>query len=119
MVCAVTGYTVFSMYTVIRDESITNIIYMIVVTFTTVGFGDVIFNRNQFAENFIILMLAHQIMFVVSFAMVASCITAITEMISNQSNENKHIENNNVQTDLAVDKKKKTKDVVIRNIETS
>ena len=72
-------------------------------------------NRDQFAENFTLFIFAHQILFIVSFAMVTSCITAITEMISNQSNENKYREDNDVQTELRVDKKKKTKDIVISN----
>ena len=116
MVCAVTGYTVFAMHSRSKELNLTDLVYSTVVTFTTIGFGDVMYNnRDQFAENFTLFIFAHQILFIVSFAMVTSCITAITEMISNRSNENKYREDNDVQTELRVDKKKKTKDIVISN----
>ena len=72
-----------------NKSSITNTVYSIVVTFTTVGFDDFSYNRDQFAKSLTTIFLANQILFIVSFAMVTSCITAITEMISNRSNENK------------------------------
>ena len=118
MACAVASYILFTEYFLFKELSITDIVYVTVVTFTTVGFGDIMYDREKFADKFAILVILNQLLFVMSFAMVASWITAITEMISNQSNKDEDKEDDNVQT--PVDKKPNTtKDVVISNILTS
>ena len=111
MISAVSCYAVFAKNTFFQKLSTSDALYASIVTFTTVGFGDVVYTREDFAENFTITFLANQIFFLVTFAMVASCITAITEMVSNESNGQK---GNDVQPSSVGEKT--SENIIINNL---
>ena len=71
------------------------IIYWLATTVTTVGFGDVNYNTVSLVEHdcWPILLLLQMFSFLVLFAMVASCITAIAEAYSNEKDRRNSIKN--------------------------
>ena len=78
--------------------SILDFVYVVITTFTTVGFGDILHNHNKFAdfEYFALLIIVQMTLFVLSFAMVASMIAAIIDALSTsgETNETKVEEEN-------------------------
>lgn len=81
-------YILFSTNFFMSNLSNLDIIYGIVIAFTTIGFGDIMYDREKFAnsEFLTLLIVLQQTLFVLAFAMVASMIAAIIDALSATEN---------------------------------
>ena len=86
MVAIISGYVLLIKRTSMKNETDFDIIYAAFVVFSTIGFGDVVYNRREFSEveGFEFFIFFHQLFFVAAFAMVASLITTVIEIISRE-----------------------------------
>ena len=85
-------YIVFAKAFFLEHLSRFEILYLAFVTFSTVGFGDVEFDPKQMQERKTYggVLVLQQLLFVGAFAMVASLITAVSEVFSNERNNEKN-----------------------------
>lgn len=72
------------------------IVYWLITTVTTIGFGDVRYDSISLVEHeyWPVILLFQMLCFLLVFAMVASCITAIAEAYSNEKKRKESIKNN-------------------------